>query len=150
VRRSIKKQFMLEEARNQQKAGGRLLATCGPLVSCLAYSSTPKMEGQCSETSVAFQWTTQRYIPEDRTLHNHRCENLKSYSLFLFTVLLRTGSRIPLLGNHNSRVQFTANRISAAFPDVVSWPWVARSFKLCVLSTTSRTHRVWRLSPTYS
>jgi hypothetical protein len=23
--------------------------------------------------------TTQRYIPEDRTLHNYRCENLKSY-----------------------------------------------------------------------
>jgi hypothetical protein len=23
------------------------------------------------------------YIPEDRTLHNHCCENLKSYKLFL-------------------------------------------------------------------
>jgi hypothetical protein len=32
-----------------------------------------------SETSVDFQRTTQRYTPEDRTLHNHRCENLKSY-----------------------------------------------------------------------
>jgi hypothetical protein len=31
------------------------------------------------ETSVDFQRTTRRYIPEDRTLHNHRCENLKSY-----------------------------------------------------------------------
>jgi hypothetical protein len=37
------------------------------LVSCLAFSS------------VDFQWTTQHYIPEERTLHNHRCENLKSY-----------------------------------------------------------------------
>jgi hypothetical protein len=26
-----------------------------------------------------FQWTTWRYIPQDIILHNHRCENLKSY-----------------------------------------------------------------------
>jgi hypothetical protein len=31
-----------------------------------------------SETSTDFQRTTLRYIPEDSTLHNHRCENLKS------------------------------------------------------------------------
>jgi hypothetical protein len=31
-----------------------------------------------------FEGTTQRYIPEDRTLHNHRCENLKSYTIILF------------------------------------------------------------------
>jgi hypothetical protein len=37
------------------------------------------MEAICfSETSVDFQRTTQRYIPEDGTLHNHRSENLKS------------------------------------------------------------------------
>jgi hypothetical protein len=35
-----------------------------------------------SETSVDFQWTTWRYIPEDSTLHSHSCENLKSYSCF--------------------------------------------------------------------
>jgi hypothetical protein len=29
--------------------------------------------------SVDFQQTTQRYIPEDSTLHNHCCENLKSH-----------------------------------------------------------------------
>jgi hypothetical protein len=33
-----------------------------------------------SETSVGFQRTTRRYIPEDRTHHNHRCENLKSHT----------------------------------------------------------------------
>jgi hypothetical protein len=39
------------------------------LVSCLAYTSTLKMEAvRSSETSVDFQWTTRRYIPEDRTL----------------------------------------------------------------------------------
>jgi hypothetical protein len=48
-------------------------------------SSTLKMEATCSsETSVATQQTIQRYIPEDDTLHNHCCENLKSYvSLFI-------------------------------------------------------------------
>jgi hypothetical protein len=34
-----------------------------------------------SETLADFQRTTRRYIPEDSTLHNHRCENLKSYIL---------------------------------------------------------------------
>jgi hypothetical protein len=32
-----------------------------------------------SETSVDSQRTTCRYLPEDGTLHTHRCENLKSY-----------------------------------------------------------------------
>jgi hypothetical protein len=32
-----------------------------------------------SETSVETQWTTRRHIPEDDTLQNHHCENLKSY-----------------------------------------------------------------------
>jgi hypothetical protein len=37
------------------------------------------MEATCSsETSVDFQRTTRRYIPEDGTRLNHRCENLKS------------------------------------------------------------------------
>jgi hypothetical protein len=36
------------------------------------------MEAICSSgKSVNFQRTTHRYIPEDSTLHNHRCENLK-------------------------------------------------------------------------
>jgi hypothetical protein len=30
-----------------------------------------------SETSVDFQQTTLRYVPDDITLHNHSCENLK-------------------------------------------------------------------------
>jgi hypothetical protein len=47
-------------------------------------SSTLKMEAICSsETSVDTQRTTRRYIPEDDTLHNHRCENLKSY-MFIY------------------------------------------------------------------
>jgi hypothetical protein len=39
------------------------------------------MEATCSsETSVDFELTTRRYIPEDGTIHNHRRENLKSYT----------------------------------------------------------------------
>jgi hypothetical protein len=45
------------QARYQR--GAALLAICSP------------------ETSVDFQQTTWHYIPEDRTLHKHRCENVK-------------------------------------------------------------------------
>jgi hypothetical protein len=38
------------------------------------------MEATCSfEASVDFQRTTRRYKPEDRNLHNHRCDNLNSH-----------------------------------------------------------------------
>jgi hypothetical protein len=44
------------------------------------YFPTLKMEAIClSETSVDFQRTARRYIPEVCTLHNHRCDNLKPY-----------------------------------------------------------------------
>jgi hypothetical protein len=53
-------------------------------MSPLASGSTLKMEAKCSsETSVDFQRNILRYIPDDRTLHNHRCENLK-YNLNAF------------------------------------------------------------------
>jgi hypothetical protein len=44
-------------------------------------SSTLKMETCSSETPVETQRTTRRHIPEDYTLHNHPCENLKSYTV---------------------------------------------------------------------
>jgi hypothetical protein len=45
------------------------------LVSCLAYSSTLMIEAiRPSETPVDFYRATWRYIPEDRTFHNRRCE----------------------------------------------------------------------------
>jgi hypothetical protein len=48
-----------------------LLANCFMLVSCLAYSSTLKMEATCSsEMSVDFQRTIWHYIPEYRTLQD--------------------------------------------------------------------------------
>jgi hypothetical protein len=43
------------------------------------------MEEICSsKTSVDTQRNTRRYIPEDGTLHNHHCENLKSCVQMMF------------------------------------------------------------------
>jgi hypothetical protein len=67
------------ESQTDVKSGG-LLPSVFTLVSCSAYSSNLKTEATySSETSVDFQRTIQHYIPEDSNLHNHRCENLKSY-----------------------------------------------------------------------
>jgi hypothetical protein len=58
-------------------------------VSCSAYSAKLKMEAICSsETSVGFQRTIQRKIPEERTLHNHRFEDVKSYMATLSSTIL--------------------------------------------------------------
>jgi hypothetical protein len=48
---------------------------------------TLKMEATySSETPVDFQLITRRYIPEISTLHNHRCDSLKSFlSIFLIS-----------------------------------------------------------------
>jgi hypothetical protein len=46
------------------------------------------METCSSETSVGFQRTILRYIREDRTLYNHRCENLSSYKFFIFLLFI--------------------------------------------------------------
>jgi hypothetical protein len=64
----------INRARNQRKSNGK------KWVSCSAYFSALKMEAICfSETSIDFQRTTRRYITEESTLRNYRCENLKSY-----------------------------------------------------------------------
>jgi hypothetical protein len=58
------------------------------LVSCSA-NSTLKMVGiYSSETLVDFERTTHRYVPEDSSLHNDGCENLKSYTTHLNTIFL--------------------------------------------------------------
>jgi hypothetical protein len=82
----------------KSKKSTKLFATCFMLVSCLAYSLTQKMEVTCSsETSVDFQQATWHYIPADRTLHNHCCENLISYnSLIPSTSSLCTFNTISL------------------------------------------------------
>jgi hypothetical protein len=66
------------EQETRVKAGGKV-----------DYFSTLKMETTCfSETSLDFQQTTRRYIPEDSILYNRSCENLKFY-MTLCSVLER-------------------------------------------------------------
>jgi hypothetical protein len=59
------------------------------------------MEATCSsETSVDFQRTTRRYIPEDITPHNHCCENLIFYKISKFvgwSLAYFTGNLLPAL-----------------------------------------------------
>jgi hypothetical protein len=61
------------------------------------------MEAICSsETSVDFQRTTGRYIPEDSALRNHRCENPKSYKTEMAQQFLVKFSRAEF--NENSSI----------------------------------------------
>jgi hypothetical protein len=68
-------------ARNHRVAGGEQGPACH-MLTCpcwLAYFSILKMEAACSsEMSIDFQPTARRYIPENRTLHNHHCNSLMS------------------------------------------------------------------------
>jgi hypothetical protein len=67
------------------RAGGGNVSPKRPLTfkgqhGILAHKIVLKMKAICfSETSVYFQRTTWRYIPED----NHRCENLKFYVVII-------------------------------------------------------------------
>jgi hypothetical protein len=68
-----------KESSMKQVACIALLLTCFMPESFLAYSSTLKMEGKfSSETSVVVHQPTRRYIPEDTTVHNHRCVHIIS------------------------------------------------------------------------
>jgi hypothetical protein len=53
------------------------------------------MEAICySETSVGIQRSTRHYIPEESTIHNSRCENLKSYKSWkVYSALDNTSSK---------------------------------------------------------
>jgi hypothetical protein len=54
------------------------------LVYLSTYSFIRKLKAICSsEASICLQRATRSYIPENSTLRNHRCENLKSYINFL-------------------------------------------------------------------
>jgi hypothetical protein len=50
-----------------------------------------------SGTSVDFQRTTWRYISEDITFHNQRCENLKSYLDLILPYKFKCRLQIPHL-----------------------------------------------------
>lgn len=64
-------------ARNQYEAYDKHSLS----ISSLAYIPTLSMETTCSsETLPDFRQTTGHYIPKDKTVHNHRCVNFKSYT----------------------------------------------------------------------
>jgi hypothetical protein len=76
------------------------------LIFSLSNSSTLKMEEtHSSETSMYFQQTTRRYIPEDRTRHNHRCENLKFYKDIVTCqrIARQRLDKQPAIGARNNR-----------------------------------------------
>jgi hypothetical protein len=64
-----------------------------------------------SETSVDFERITRRYIPEDRTLHNHRCENLKSH-FRVFNICIRKQLPSRLVSRRTSLRHFNINDVS--------------------------------------
>jgi hypothetical protein len=72
-----------------QETSVSVLSASDILVSQFFLSLTLKLEAACSsEMPLGFQRATQYYIPEDITLHNCHCENLKSCILFgVFSVL---------------------------------------------------------------
>jgi hypothetical protein len=67
------------------------------LVSCLAYSSTLKMEATyTSETSVYFQRTTWRYIAEDRALLMQFITFFDAISLIFKASFNNTGKEVTM------------------------------------------------------
>jgi hypothetical protein len=86
-----------------------------------------------SETFVNFQRTTRRYIPEDRTLYNHRYENLKSYifyfivSIFLVSVELHCASTTLLAISLVSFQLLTGTLRLGSSPQSTIWDTVSGS-----------------------
>jgi hypothetical protein len=72
----------------KNKPSQALLATCFHVFFLLGLFFDPEDGGEMSlsETSVDFQRTARHYIPEDGTLHTHRCEYLKPYMIINFKV----------------------------------------------------------------
>jgi hypothetical protein len=71
-------QFLLQGKISPKRYQCESLPPAFMLVSCSAYLNW-KMETKCSsKTSADFKHTTSHYIPEDSTLYNYCCENLKS------------------------------------------------------------------------
>jgi hypothetical protein len=85
--------------RTQQQVGGkqrsaRRLLIAGFLLGLL-------LPIRPTETSVNFFRTTRSYMPDDRTLHSHRCENLKSKILYTSHFLKQLKKRyIGVIAQH--------------------------------------------------
>jgi hypothetical protein len=65
-----------------------------------------------SGTSVGFQRTARRCIPEGRTLHNHRCENLRQLNGRLVTIpvlFLSWSSCFSYPGKNGGKIEWDSN-----------------------------------------
>jgi hypothetical protein len=63
LRRNMSPIYSGSNSKTSKKASLRLPDSCFKLISCLAYSSTMKIEATCSsEKSIGFKLTTRRYI----------------------------------------------------------------------------------------
>jgi hypothetical protein len=109
------------------------------------------MEITCfSETSVDFQRTTRRYIADNGTLHNHRCEKLKSYiwhfpygfwALYVMAIL-RSRREAPWMAGM-MELEMSSSPPTGAFPSGHLWP-VSTSSN--ILSQSYHNFRVKRMA----
>jgi hypothetical protein len=103
-----------------------------------------QMEATCSsETSVDFRQTTQRYIPEGRSLHNHHCENLKSYrgKFYFYLFRLCSADRISvgrLDGKSVRLFRLSGSTICATFQNNLSVVWERDGWTECGRSIQGR------------
>jgi hypothetical protein len=86
------------------------------------------MEATCSsEVSVDFQRTAPRGIPEHIALHNHRCQNLKSYSQWFYYTWANSGAFHCYSYQEICVISMTAKR------SVFSNYWTCRQFHfMCI------------------
>jgi hypothetical protein len=88
-----------------------------------------------SETSADFQRTKRHYIAEDRCLHNHRYENLKSY-LSSYSLL-----------NYKTVAHLLVLRNVVKLGPLVVWPQMGRLYQpLMTDATNSHSKRCWTCS----
>jgi hypothetical protein len=110
---------------------------------------SPFKVNRCSsEASVDFQHTTRCYNPEDGTLHNHHCENLKSYTNLSHS----WGRIIHKPENTNSGFQWWAQKqwqnllyyldiilLFLSWLCIIQWTWKPLLY-LCILTTRPSQH----------
>jgi hypothetical protein len=87
------------------------------LVSCSAYFSTLEMENLCSfETSVDFELTTRRYIPEDSTHH-----------MIILFVQVQRSSPLSLFWKNDSRLMRSSCYLCVCESSLLTSEWLKES-----------------------
>jgi hypothetical protein len=107
------------------------------LISCLVNSSALKMETiYYSEASSSLR-TTQRYNPEDHTVHSYRRENLNPTLIYQFFAVFRSSLVFSFISDrHNSVV---ANGIALSTPQCT----VGTYFSLCTNIHLAQDRHQW-------